>query len=142
MRVVLDTNVLISALLSPGGVPAVVYNAWIEGRFTLLTSRAQLAELKTTLRKPGLKAYVTRADAGKLVNELQLFAAIVEKTPRVRRSADATDDFLLELAEGGDADYLVTGDKAGLLSLERHGKTRIVSATYFCERVLRGRRMK
>jgi predicted nucleic acid-binding protein len=51
--------------------------------------------------------------------------------PRVRRSPDPTDDFLLALSEAGKADYLVTGDKSGLLSLARHAGTRIVSASEF-----------
>jgi predicted nucleic acid-binding protein len=51
--------------------------------------------------------------------------------PRVERSPDPTDDFLLALSEAGKADYLVTGDKSGLLSLTRHRATRIVSARNF-----------
>jgi predicted nucleic acid-binding protein len=41
------------------------------------------------------------------------------------------DDFLLAMCEAGDADYLVTGDKSGLLALDRHKATRIVSAHEF-----------
>ena len=51
--------------------------------------------------------------------------------PRVRRSPDPTDDFLLALSEAGKADYLVTGDNSGLLALEHHKATRIVSARAF-----------
>jgi hypothetical protein len=36
MRVVLDTNILVSALIAPGGKPAAIYSAWVEGKFTLL----------------------------------------------------------------------------------------------------------
>jgi predicted nucleic acid-binding protein len=49
----------------------------------------------------------------------------------VERSADPTDDFLLAMSEVGQADYLVTGDKSGLLALDRHKATRIVSASDF-----------
>ena len=137
MRVVLDTNVLVSSLISPAGSSAAIYDAWIEGRFTLLTSREQMIEVRATLRKPKLVNHITRAEAGRLVNDLLAFAALVKKTPDVRRSPDPEDDFLLELSEGGNADYLVTGDKSGLLSLIRHGRTRIVSVGYFCHSVLR-----
>ena len=137
MRVVLDTNVLVSALLSPEGPPARIYSAWIEGRFRLLTSSEQLAELKATLAKPKLRRYVRRAQTGKLINELGSFAEIVSELPPVRRSPDPDDDFLLKLAEGGQADYLVTGDQGDLLLLGRHGRTKIVKATFFCESVLR-----
>jgi putative PIN family toxin of toxin-antitoxin system len=140
VRVVLDTNVLVSALISPDGPPALIYSAWIEDRFTLLTSQEQLAELKATLAKPKLRKYMHRAQTGRLVNELRFFAELVTELPSVRRSPDRDDDFLLELAEGGAADYLVTGDKGDLLLLGRHGRTRIVKASFFCDRVLKRHR--
>jgi predicted nucleic acid-binding protein len=49
----------------------------------------------------------------------------------VQRSPDPTDDFLLAMSEAGKADYLVTGDKSGLLKLGRHQNTRIVTARHF-----------
>ena len=52
------------------------------------------------------------------------------------RSPDPNDDFLLAMAEAGKADYLVTGDKCGLLALHRHKGTQIVSASAFA-RVVR-----
>ena len=53
MRVVLDTNILVSALMIPTGHPAAIYRAWEEGYFTLLTCAEQRDELKAALRKPG-----------------------------------------------------------------------------------------
>lgn len=50
---------------------------------------------------------------------------------RVERSPDPTDGFLPALSEAGKADYLVTGDKSGLLALARYPATRIVSTRYF-----------
>ena len=58
-------------------------------------------------------------------------AEIIDRLPRVERSPDPADDFLLALFEPGKADHLVTGDKSGLLSLARHEGTRIVSAGEF-----------
>jgi len=49
----------------------------------------------------------------------------------VERSPDPADDFLLGLSEAGKADYLVTGDKSGLLALNRHKATLIISAQEF-----------
>ena len=54
MRVVLDTNILVSALLIQLGIPAAIYRAWHEGHFTLLTCPEQLDELRATLSKPAL----------------------------------------------------------------------------------------
>jgi hypothetical protein len=131
MRVVLDTNILVSALLVQQGHPGAIYRAWQEGSFTLLTCAEQLDELKATLRKPAIAARVKPYKAGHLVNELKELADTIGPLPRVERSPDPTDDFLLALAEAGKADYLITGDKMGLLSLDRHGVTRIISASEF-----------
>jgi len=131
MRVVLDTNILVSALLIQTGNPAAVYRAWREGHFTLLTCTEHLDELLATLRKPTIAERIKPYKAGGLVNELKKLAECVEALPRVRRSPDPGDDFLLGLCEAGRADYLVTGDKSGLLALEHHKETRIVSARTF-----------
>lgn len=131
MRVVLDTNILVSALMVQMGHPAAVYRAWQEGYFTLLTCAEQLDELRATLRKPAIAERIKPYRAGRLVNEMKELAEDVGALPRVQRSSDPTDDFLLALCETGKADYLVTGDKGGLLALDRHGNTRIVSAREF-----------
>ncbi len=51
--------------------------------------------------------------------------------PRVKRSPDPGDNYLLALAEAGEADYLVTGDKSGLLVLAHHKSARIITARDF-----------
>ena len=131
MRVVLDTNILISALMVQTGNTAAIYRAWQEGQFTLLTCAEHLEELRATLRKPAIAERIQPYKAGGVVNELKKLAEHVDSLPRVRRSPDPTDDFLLALSEAGRADYLVTGDKSGLLVLEHHKGTRIVSARAF-----------
>jgi putative PIN family toxin of toxin-antitoxin system len=131
MRVVLDTNILVSALLIQTGNPAAIYRAWQEGQFALLTCAEQLDELRATLRKPAIAERIKPYKAGVLVNEMKKLADSVEALQRVRRSPDPTDDFLLALSEAATADYLVTGDKGGLLALKRHKGTRIVSARTF-----------
>jgi hypothetical protein len=131
MRVVLDTNILVSALLVQQGHPGRDLSCLAGGSFTLVTCAEQLDELKATLRKPAIAARVKPYRAGHLVNELKELAETIGPLPRVERSPDPTDDFLLALAEAGKADYLVTGDKMGLLSLTRHGVTRVLSASEF-----------
>lgn len=131
MRVVLDTNILISALMVQAGKSAAIYRAWQEGRFTLLTCAEHLEEVRATLRKPAIADRIKPYSAGGLVNQLKELAETIGQLPRVRRSYDPTDDFLLALAEAGKANYLVTGDKAGLLALGRHKITRIVAASEF-----------
>lgn len=105
MRVVLDTNILISALMIQTGNPAAIYRAWQERQFTLLTCAEHLDELRTTLRKPAISVRIRPYKAGGLVNEMKKLAESVDTLLRVRRSPDPTDDFLLALSESGDADY-------------------------------------
>ena len=131
MRVVLDTNIIVSALIAPAGKPAAIIDAWLDGKFTLLTCAAHVDELRSTLQKPRVAELVKPHKAGRLVNQVKKLAEDIDPLPRVQRSPDPTDDFLLALSEGGQADYLVTGDKSGLLALDRHKKTRIVSAREF-----------
>ena len=131
MRVVLDTNILVSALMIQTGNPPAIYRAWQERYFTLLSCAEQFDELRATLRKPAIAARIKTHQAGGLVNAMKKLAESVDTLPRVRRSPDPTDDFLLALSEAGRADYLVTGDKSGLLALQRHKGTRIVTARAF-----------
>jgi hypothetical protein len=131
MRAILDTNILVSALLAKSGYPAAVYRAWQELNYRLLTCAEQLDELRATLRKPAISARIKPHEAGRLVNDLPVLSIVVEALPEVCRSPDPTDDFLLGLSEAGNADYLVTGDKSGLLALDRHGATRIVRGREF-----------
>ena len=98
MRVVLDTNILISALMVRAGLSAAIYRAWQEGHFTLLTCAEHLNELRATLRKPAIAARIKPYKAGGLFNELKELAEIIGSLPRVKRSPDPTDDFLLDLS--------------------------------------------
>jgi len=131
MRVVLDTNILVSALLTPSGNSAANLRIWLDGKFTLPTCAVHLDELRSTLEKPRVAELIKPHKAGRLVNQIKKVAEVIDPLPRVKLSPDPTDDFLLALSEGGQADYLVTGDKSGLLVLGRHKTTRIVSTREF-----------
>ena len=131
MRVVLDTNILVSALIAPAGNPAAIYNAWEQGKFTLVTCAEHLDELRGTLQKPKVANLIKPYKAGRLVNQIRKLAEDIVELPRVKRSPDPGDNFLLALAEAGNADYLVTGDKSGLLLLASHKSTRIITARNF-----------
>jgi putative PIN family toxin of toxin-antitoxin system len=136
MRVVLDTNILVSALIAPAGYPATIYTAWEYDKFTLLTCPEHIAEVRATLRKPRIAALIEPYKAGRLINQIKKLAANIATLPHVRRSADPDDDFLLALAEAGAADYLVTGDKSGLLTLKKHKRTQIITARHFAETIV------
>lgn len=118
-------------MIAPAGKPAAILDAGLDGKFTLLICAALVEELRGTLQKPRVAELVKPHKAGRLVNQIKKLAEDIDPLPSVERSPDPTDDFLLALSEAGNADYLVTGDKSGLLRLGCHRATRIVSAGEF-----------
>ncbi len=137
MRVVLDTNILFSALISKNGPPARIFAAWRASRFELVTCEIQFDEIRRVGRYPKFKASLPRHRVGRMVNELH-DALMVEGLTDFPDTADPNDAWLLALAAGARVDYLVTGDKrAGLLSRLAFGSTHIVTAVTFCRDVLR-----
>lgn len=142
MRVVLDSNILISALISPHGPPGRIFLAWREKRFELITCEEQLDELKLASRYPKLRLLIPEHLFGGLINFLKRTTAIVPVSAR-HEIYDPRDAYLLDLAKAADADYLVTGDKrAGLLQRETIGRARILTAAAFCEAGLGQREMR
>jgi predicted nucleic acid-binding protein len=93
MRVVLDTNILISALMVQTGNPAAIYRAWQDGYFTLLTCAEHLDELRATLRKPAVAERIKPYKAGSLVNEIKELTENIGSLPRVHRSPDPPTTF-------------------------------------------------
>jgi uncharacterized protein len=131
VRLVVDTNVLISALLAESSLPAHLIVLWREGRFELLTSTGQLDELMRVTRYPKIRERLAPALAGRLINQLRDLATLVADLPALTISPDPHDDYLLAMAAAGSADFLVTGDKRHLLALARYKGTAIVSVRDF-----------
>ncbi|MFV0680717.1 putative toxin-antitoxin system toxin component, PIN family [Ottowia sp.] len=139
MLVILDTNVLLAALISPYGAPEAIYRAWRAGSFDLVTSAVQLEELRRVSRYPKLKAILPAHRVGTMVNNLQRAVVLgaLPALPEGVSAADPADEFLLAMALEGEADYLVTGDRrAGLLQRGSVGRARIVTPTVFCQDAL------
>lgn len=139
MRVILDTNVLLGALISPHGAPDAIYRAWRAVRFELVTSKAQLDELRRVSRYPKLKTILPAHRVGTMVNNMQR-AIVLDALPPLPvgiEAVDPNDAFLLAMALAGEADYLVTGDRrAGLLQRGSIGRARIVTPAVFCAEAL------
>lgn len=129
MRIILDSNILVSGLISEHGAPAQLLNAWTDKAFVLITSSTQIAELHAVTHRPTVRPLITPAHTGRFINDLRRFATVLDRLPPVDRSPDPNDNFLLAMAEAGAAEYLVTGDKRGVLALQRHGTTRILTAS-------------
>jgi len=130
LRVVLDSNVLISALISAGSPPDLIYRAWREKRFTLVTSKTQLAELRRASRYPKLQKLVPSREFGVPINRLH-GALVLDKLPRVDLSSDPADNYLLAMAAAAQADFLVTGDAKDLLRIKKFAHTRILTSGSF-----------
>jgi len=139
MRVILDTNVLLGALISPHGPPDVIYRAWRAAKFELVTSTAQLDELRWASRYPKLRAILPAHRVGTMMNNMQR-AIVLDTLPAVPDGMalnDPNDVYLLAMVLASEADYLVTGDRrAGLLQRGSTGRTRIVAPATFCAEVL------
>jgi putative PIN family toxin of toxin-antitoxin system len=75
MRVVLDTGILISALITTDTAPDQVYQAWRKKRFTLVTSAWQLGEFRRASRYPKVRKFLDPVEAGDLVNGLKRIGA-------------------------------------------------------------------
>ena len=134
LRAVIDTNVIVSALINAEGVPAAVMRALEEGRFVLVTSRAINAEILEVVRRPRLqKRYGPTWKISTLAQMLEKRARVVVDPPPVAFSPDPNDDKFLSAAVGGKAGYLVTGDIKDLLSLGEYRGVRIVSPRRFLE---------
>jgi putative PIN family toxin of toxin-antitoxin system len=112
VRVVLDPNVIISALLSPEGAPARTVRAWLQGEFELVVSPLLLGELRRALAYPKLRKRIEPEEADRVVGWLRTSATMVAdpKGPPPARSPDEGDDYLLALAETERA-ALISGDQ-------------------------------
>ena len=132
LRVVLDTNVIISGLISPKGPPAGILKALKAGRFILVTSQVINEEILEVMDRPRLRDKYGLADhMFDIAFILWEQAELITKPPAIKASRDPDDDKFLAAAAGGLAHYLVTGDIKDLLGLGEFKGTRIVSPDQF-----------
>lgn len=112
MRAVVDTNIWVSAIISPKGAPARVLQAYRDSRFTLVTSDNLLDELRDVLNRPRIaNKYGIRADdVDTLINVMRAGSVLVRTTGTVRVCRDPDDDESIEVAIVGEADAVVSRD--------------------------------
>lgn len=129
VRLVIDVNVLVSALISQdGGFLRSVFN---KQRFTVLVSPELIGEFTEVVHRPRMRKYFTIPEAERAVARLVGLSQALAKDPPVTAvSRDPKDDYLLALAAKGNADLLISGDD-DLLVLKKHGRTRILTPTAF-----------
>jgi len=126
MRVILDTNILLSALLSPHGALAQLLDAWERKRFTLVACEELIAELRDVAGRPFFRSRLRASVAELLAAGLRDFSLFCRDLPSSPIAPDPKDSYRLALAEASQADFLVTGDKERL-SLKQHRSTRIIT---------------
>jgi len=135
-RVVLDTNVFVSGLISPQGYPAAILKALRAGQFTLLSSPPVNEEIIEVLNRPHIR---DRYGLGDRIFDVAFIlwevAELVIHLPDVKVCSDPDDDKFLATAVGGKADYLVTGDVGDLLRLREYRGVAVVSPRDFISRL-------
>ena len=131
VRVVLDTNALVSRLLVPKSVPAqAVTKALRIG--DILVSESTLNELADVLARPKFDAYVSIEERQEFIRLLGRVVEIVPVVYTVHACHDPNDDKFLDVAVNGEANFLVTGDN-DLLILNPFREIRIVSPAAFLD---------
>lgn len=129
MRVVFDSNILISALVFPGRSAERAMYRVIEGVDRLLISRPILNEVLSVLARKFAREGEELARVAVLLAEI---ADLVTPGKTIRVLKDDPDNRVLECAVGGRAEVLVTGDRA-MLDLRSYGKIRIISLRSYLE---------
>lgn len=131
MRVVFDTNTLISAALFAQSVPRQALDrAIIQGE--LLTSESCLAELNQVLHRPKFVRYLTPFEADLFINQYSLRIRLVEVTSSLTDCRDPKDNKFLEVAFDGQASCIITGDQ-DLLILNPYRAISIFTPTDFLD---------
>ena len=135
MRALLDANVLISAVIRPGGTPGLIIAALLErDAFELVLSPRIVAEVEAALKLRKVRKYLQEPDEALLwLADLATLADLADDTGRAKGVCrDPEDDAVLSAAIEGRAEVIVTGD-ADLLALEEHAGIAIVTPRAFLD---------
>ena len=137
VRVVLDTNVLVSGLVAGQGVPRQILDAWVEGGFTLVTSLYLVEELAHVLSCPRIakRLRISSEEVEALLAALLSQAVVVPGhlfLPGATR--DPKDDAVVACAKEGQADCIVSGDQ-DLLVLEEYEGIQVVTPRQFIQNI-------
>lgn len=127
MRIVLDTNVFVSALLSKDGPPGQVLRTIKQEQHTLVSSRYLTDELRSVCRRDHLRHRISLEEVQDLIYNLKAVGDVVSDLPEIHLSPDPKDNPILATAIAGKADLIVTGDKSHMQSLGHVHGTPIVT---------------
>ncbi len=136
MKIVLDTNVLVSGIIWKG-TPRQVLELWADGKWQPFASMDMVVEYQRVILELTAKYPETTVDAMELLNEFVASCVIVKPIVTEKKiSRDPDDDKFILAALSTNADYLVSGDN-DLLTLEKFGGTEIIKPSAFCRFLLK-----
>ena len=135
MRLVLDTNVLISAILSPNSISAKILN-WGEDNGVILYSAATLNEVLSVLGRSKFSKYIDHDDIDGLSIRIKTVWLFVEILNQVQLCRDPKDDKFIDLALNGEASHLITGDN-DLLVLNPIENISIINPRNFWDEIVK-----
>src|SRR5260221_7926993 len=127
IRVVLDTNIVVSAMLRSGGLPEAVFNLAVDRNVQLYISQPILDEYEEVLRRPRLDIHPDKVTHA--LTRIRQASLLVTPTTRVAAASDPDDNIFLECAEAASAHYLVTGNLRDFPN--QWAGTRVVTAREF-----------
>ncbi len=130
-RAVVDTNIFVSVLINAAGPPGQIIKALRNSAFTLVASSEINEEILEVLSRPRLQKYHLQDALFDIGVILYTQAELSQGKVPVKVSPDPEDDKFLTAAINGKAQYIVTGDKPGLLQLEEYQSVRIITAKTF-----------
>jgi putative PIN family toxin of toxin-antitoxin system len=135
MRLVLDTNVLVSSILSPASISAKILN-WGEDNGVILYSTATLTEVLSVLGRSKFSKYIDHDDIDGLSIRIKTVWLFVEILNQVQLCRDPKDDKFIDLALNGEASHLITGD-SDLLVLNPIQNTLVIKPRTFWDEIIK-----
>ena len=126
MRIIIDTNIFISALINQTSrekLQKILKNSELK----IIVSKELLEEIYEVANRPKFSKYITPLQINKFIEIIIKRSNFIETHSVVNVSPDPKDNFLLELAKDGKANYLITGNKKDLLDLVSFNNTQIIS---------------
>lgn len=134
IRLVIDTNLWISFIISNriNLLESILISNKV--RVRLLFSEKLIDEIRETIKKPKLRKYFAENSIDEMLDAFEPFIEFIDVASQINECRDPKDDFLLELAKDGKANYLVTGDN-DLLVMEKLGLAEILKISDFMKKV-------
>ena len=113
IKCVIDTNVIISAIFNPKGIPGKIIEAWFKHEFLAVTSEFLLQELRRVLHYPHIQRIklISENEINKFVHDIINISQLIEVSSAIDVvKKDATDNQVLATALDGQVNYIVSGD--------------------------------